>query len=220
MATAISSLFNRLKGRGEDKVKRYFVIFTLALLTSIGMFWGKAGVQTLPVLSMIGSQSASAQLIRATDTWRQVYEQLPDFPQENQYVRNETGEVNPESTLASRLIRYHLYVKRRLPNYRFDWKLTLADYLGANESINESEYPGSNTLTENPMSGDRAVIENLTRQQREELIEVLVGIFNPNYADSQMSTPSPQPSPSPTPTRRSHPGLPQPGDADLLKINF
>lgn len=184
------------------------------------MVWGKAGVETIPVLSMMGSQSASAQLIRATDTWRQVYEQLPDFPQENQYVRNETGEVNPESTLASRLIRYHLYVKRRLPNYRFDWKLTMADYLGANESINESEYPGSNTLTENPIAGDRAVIENLTRQQREELIEVLVGIFNPNYADSQMSTPSPQPSPSPTPTRRSHPGLPQPGDADLLKFNL
>jgi len=208
----------QLKWKG--KVKRYLMLFTLAILTSIGLCWGKAGIRTIPVLSIMGSQPANAQLIRSQDTWRQVYEQLPDFPKENQYVTNETGEVNLESTLASRLIRYHLYEKRRLPNYRFDWKLTLADYLGANEYINESDYPGSNTLTENPMAGDRAVIEKLTRQQREDLIDVLVSIYNPNYADSQMSTPTQQPSPTSTPTRPSTPRLPQPGDADLLKINF
>lgn len=208
----------QLKRKG--KATRLVVLFTLAILTSIGLCWGKAGVKTIPVLSIMGSQPARGQLMRSQDTWRQVYEQLPDFPKENQYVRNETGEVNPESTLASRLIRYHLYVKRRLPNYRFDWKLTLADYLGANESINESEYPGSNTLTENPMAGDRAVIEKLTRQQREDLIEVLVSIYNPNRPDPQTSTPKPQPSSTSTPTRPSNPRLPQPGDADLLKINF
>jgi len=64
------------------------------------------------------------------------------------------------------------------------------------------------------------VIEKLTRQQREELIEVLVSIYNPNRPDPQLSTPSPQPSPPSTPTRPSKPGLPQPGDADLLNINF
>jgi hypothetical protein len=208
----------QLKRKG--KATRLVMLFTLAILTSIGLGWGKAGIRTIPVLSIISSQPASAQLMRSQDTWRQVYEQLPDFPKENQYVTNETGEVNLESTLVSRLIRYHLYEKRRLPNYRFDWKLTLADYLGANEYINESEYPGSNTLTENPMAGDRAAIEKLTRQQREELIEVLVSIYNPNYADSQMSTPNPQPSPPSTPTRPSKPRLPQPGDADLLNINF
>ncbi|MFP4123757.1 hypothetical protein [Coleofasciculus sp.] len=204
----------------KGKATRLVVLFTLAILTSIGLCWGKAGVRTIPVLSIMGSQPARAQLIRSQDTWRQVYEQLPDFPKENQYVTNETGEVNLESTLASRLIRYHLYVKRRLPNYRFDWKLTLADYLGANDYINESDYPGSNRLTENPMVGDRAVIEKLTRQQREELIEVLVSIYNPNRPDPQMSTPNPQPSPPSTPTRPSKPRLPQPGDADLLNINF
>ncbi|MFW5665166.1 MAG: hypothetical protein ACOC2Z_06375 [Coleofasciculus sp.] len=208
----------QLKRKG--KATRLVVLFTLAILTSIGLCWGKAGIRTIPALSIMGSQPASAQLMRSQDTWRQVYEQLPDFPKENQYVTNETGEVNLESTLASRLIRYHLYVKRRLPNYRFDWKLTLADYLGANDYINESLYPGSNTLTENPMAGDRAVIEKLTRQQREELIEVLVSIYNPNRPDPQMSIPSPQPSPPSTPTRPSKPGLPQPGDADLLNINF
>jgi len=208
----------QLKRKG--KATRYFVLFTLAILTSISLCWGKAGIRTIPVLSIISSQPASAQLIRSQDTWRQVYEQLPDFPKENQYVTNETGEVNLESTLVSRLIRYHLYEKRRLPNYRFDWKLTLADYLGANEYINESDYPGSSTLTENPMAGDRAAIEKLTRQQREELIEVLVSIYNPNRPDPQMSTPNPQPSPPSTPTRPSKPRLPQPGDADLLNINF
>ncbi|MFP4101086.1 hypothetical protein [Coleofasciculus sp.] len=208
----------QLKRKG--KATRLVVLFTLAILTSIGLCWGKAGIRTIPALSIMGSQPASAQLMRSQDTWRQVYEQLPDFPKENQYVTNETGEVNLESTLASRLIRYHLYEKRRLPNYRFDWKLTLADYLGANEYMNESLYPGSNTLTENPMAGDRAVIEKLTRQQREELIEVLVSIYNPNRPDPQMSIPSPQPSPPSTPTRPSKPGLPQPGDADLLNINF
>jgi len=208
----------QLKRKG--KATRLVVLFTLAILTSIGLCWGKAGIRTIPVLSIMGSQPASAQLMRSQDTWRQVYERLPDFPQENQYISSETGEVNVESTLASRLIRYHLYEKRRLPNYRFDWKLTLADYLGANEYINESDYPGSNTLTENPMAGDRAVIEKLTRQQREELIEVLVSIYNPNRPDPQLSTPSPQPSPPSTPTRPSKPGLPQPGDADLLNINF
>jgi len=208
----------QLKRKG--KATRLVVLFTFAILTSIGLCWGKAGIRTIPVLSIMGSQPASAQLMRSQDTWRQVYERLPDFPQENQYISSETGEVNVESTLASRLIRYHLYEKRRLPNYRFDWKLTLADYLGANEYINESDYPGSNTLTENPMAGDRTVIEKLTRQQREDLIEVLVSIFNPNRPDPQMSTPSQQPSPPPTPTRRSNPGLPQPGDADLLKMKF
>ncbi|EDX77278.1 hypothetical protein MC7420_415 [Coleofasciculus chthonoplastes PCC 7420] len=208
----------QLKRKG--KATRLVMLFTLAILTSISLGWGKAGIRTIPVLSIISSQPASAQLMRSQDTWRQVYEQLPDFPKENQYVTNETGEVNLESTLVSRLIRYHLYEKRRLPNYRFDWKLTLADYLGANEYINESEYPGSNTLTENPMAGDRAAIEKLTRQQREELIEVLVSIYNPNRPDPQMSTPNPQPSPPSTPTRPSNPRLPQPGDADLLNINF
>ncbi|MEQ8971742.1 MAG: hypothetical protein RIE73_15265 [Coleofasciculus sp. C1-SOL-03] len=206
-----------IKVRRESKATRYFVLFTLALVTSVGLCWGKAGIGNIPVAPIIGSQPASAQLIRSQDRWRQVYEQLPDFPQENQYVRSETGEVNVESTLASRLIRYHLYVKRRPPNYRFDWKLTLADYLGANEYINESQYPGSNTLRENPMAGDRTVIENLTRQQREELIEVLVSIFNPNRSDSPMTTPSQQPSPPPTPTPPAKPRLPQPGDADLLR---
>ncbi|MEQ8757824.1 MAG: hypothetical protein RID09_30500 [Coleofasciculus sp. G1-WW12-02] len=208
----------QLKHKG--KATGFVVLFTLTFVMSIGLCWGKAGVRTIPVLPILGSQPASAQLIRSQDTWRQVYERLPDFPKENQYVSNETGEVNLETTLASRLIRYHLYVKRRLPNYRFDWKLTLADYLGANEYINESVYPSSNTLRENPMAGDRAAIEKLTRQQREDLIEVLVSIYNPNRPDTQISTPSQQPSPPSTPTRPSKPRLPQPGDADLLNINF
>ena len=73
--------------------------------------------------------------VRPTEVWPLIYEKIPDLPLENDYISKGTGEVNPKETLVSRLIRYHFYVKGRPPNYRFDWKLTLADYLGANDYL-------------------------------------------------------------------------------------
>lgn len=108
--------------------------------------------------------SAIVQLVRPTEVWPQIYEQLPDLPWENNYVSTETGEVEANNTLVGRLVRYHFYVKRRPPNFRFDWKLTLADYLGANELLQESVYPGYESLKENPMEGDRQAIQSLTRE--------------------------------------------------------
>ncbi|MDJ1169329.1 hypothetical protein PMG71_07820 [Roseofilum sp. BLCC_M154] len=126
------------------------------------------------------SPAALAQSrIRSRDLWRLVYEQLPDFPLENDYVSTLTGEVNPDNTLVERLIRYHLYVKKRTPLYRLDWKLTLADYLGANEIMYEESYPSADVLTENPFKRDRQAVENLTRSQRDALIDVLVSLYNP-----------------------------------------
>ncbi|MEQ8962394.1 MAG: hypothetical protein RLP02_31455, partial [Coleofasciculus sp. C2-GNP5-27] len=60
-----------IKVRRESQATRYFVLFTLAFVTSIGLCWGKAGIGNIPVSPIIGSQPASAQLIRSQDRWRQ-----------------------------------------------------------------------------------------------------------------------------------------------------
>ncbi|MEO0688025.1 MAG: hypothetical protein AAFY76_23950, partial [Cyanobacteria bacterium J06649_11] len=114
----------------------------------------------------------------SSNTWRQVYKKLPDFPLENKYFSKRTGKIAESQTLARRLIRYHVYLKGRAPNTRLDWKLTLADYLGANEIMYDSSYPGSDTLKTNPINGDRTAIKRLNRSQRNTLIQVLVNIFN------------------------------------------
>ncbi len=151
------------------------------------------------------------------DVWKQVYQKLPNLPQENKYVSRD-GKVNPNNNLVNRLIQYHVYIKGRSPNYRLDWKLTLADYLGANELIQESTYPGANTLRTNPLAGDRAAITRLNRKQRNALAQSLVSVFNPNSSDVTTSTQAP-PQPSKTPNSQTSPSFPQPkpGDAQLLQ---
>ncbi|MBD2357288.1 hypothetical protein H6G41_22150 [Tolypothrix sp. FACHB-123] len=130
---------------------------------------------------------ALAQRISPGDVWQQVYQQLPDFPKENQYISKETGKVAENNTLAARLIRYHIYVKERSPAYRLDWKLTLADYLNANETMYDITYPGHDTLRENPIESDRAAIAKLTHTQRNALVQVLTNIFSSSYS----ATPQP-----------------------------
>ncbi|MDJ0555466.1 MAG: hypothetical protein QNJ68_13690 [Microcoleaceae cyanobacterium MO_207.B10] len=154
--------------------------------------------------------------VRPTDVWPFVYEKIPGLPLENDYVSKETGEVDTENTLISRLIRYHFYVKGRPPNFRFDWKLTLADYLGANDYLQSSVYPGHNDLTENPMEGDREAIQSLTRSQRETLVNRLVDIFSGD--PDPPSIPRVQERSNPRQSSPRTPVLPQPGDADLLKL--
>jgi hypothetical protein len=162
----------------------------------------------------LGFQPVSAQRIGTGDAWRLVYEQLPNFPRENQYISKESGKKAENNTLVSRLILYHTYVKTRAPNFRLDWKLTLADYLGANEVMYEGVYPGSDTLRQNPLDNDRAAIARLNRRQREALIQALVNVFTPKT----QSTPAPPDNPSQSgesaPTRSRSP---QPGGAQLLK---
>ena len=156
--------------------------------------------------------------VRPSDVAPQVYKQLPNLPLENRYINQETGKVDSENTLLNRLIRYHIYVKGRPPIYRLDWKLTLADYLGANEFMQESRYPGSDILRGNPIEGDRAVISRLNRNQRDALVQVLVSIFNPNSPSSTL-TPGAGTQPLGTPTHdaRPMPSQPQPEGARLLK---
>jgi hypothetical protein len=210
-----------LKAIRKSKAIRLTLHLTIATLASVSLFLWKAQVQDSGIFKLIGLQPASAQFGVPQDAWRKVYERLPDLPLENQYVSNQTGKVDSNSTLVSRLIRYHMYVKSRPAFYRFDWKLTLADYLGVYDYLDESRYPGNDTLKENPMEGDRAAIQKLTRTQRDALVNVLVSIFSPNRPTAPAPAPAPTPSTSsPPPTTpnpsNSTPSLPQPGDAQLL----
>jgi hypothetical protein len=205
-----------LKAIRKRKVIKLTLHLTIATLTGVCLFLWKAEVRDPSVFKLMGLKPATAQIWRTEDVWRQVYERLPNLPQENQYVSKETGQVNPDDTLVSRLIRYHVYTKSRPPNYRFDWKLTMADYLGANELLMESQYPSNNTLRENPMEGDRSAIQKLSRTERDALVNVLASVFNPNRTETSAPTPSASPPPETTPNPRATPSLPKPGDARLL----
>jgi len=163
--------------------------------------------------TLFTNQPGIAQTITPSDVWQIVYQKLPDFPRENKYINKENGKVAENNTLATRLIRYHVYTKGRSPIYRLDWKLTLADYLGANEVMYDSSYPGNETLRENPIDGDKAAIARLTRSQRNALVEVLVNIFNPNT----QNTSAPRPNTTANPTTSTTPQPPQGGGAQLLK---
>ena len=192
----------------HKRILRFFIAALAVAVTLLGIAVKKSSGPNL-----FSTQPAIAQLVRPSDVWRQVYQQLPNLPLENQYISKETGKVELNNTLVSRLIKYHSYVKGRPPNYRLDWKLTLADYLGANEVMEDGVYPGNDSLRQNPMDSDRAAINHLNRAQRDALVEVLVNIFN----ESATVAPTPDvPHPTTTnPTSTAAP-LPRPGDAKLL----
>jgi hypothetical protein len=154
-----------------------------------------------------------SQIQRPEAVAQQIYQEMPDLPKENNYSRQDTGAIDPNNTLISRFLRYHQDTKKRFTLIRFDWQLTLGDYLGVNEPIIEERYPGSATLTVNPMTADIKAINSLNRRQRERLVTLLVKIYNPAILPQE--TPNPSPSPSPSPRR---PSLSKPGDADLLKF--
>ncbi len=121
--------------------------------------------------------STPIRRFRIEEAWQKVYQQVPDLPREDQYVNRETGKVDSNNTLVSRLIRYHYYTKGRPMNYRLDWKFTLADYLGINEPIEATTYPGASNLRQNPFERDRAIIQKLNRKQRDALVQALVNVF-------------------------------------------
>lgn len=199
---------------------RFLLFFRFLLTKSVPkppLKRGVGGILIAIALSLpaIAQQPPAADI---RDAWKPVYKQLPNLPLENKYVSRESGKVNPDSTLVNRLIEYHVYVKGRAPNYRLDWKLTLADYLGANELIQDTTYPGAKTLHQNPLEGDRAAINRLNRQQRAALVQTLVNVFTPETSTSP-TTESPTTNQQP-PTNNQQPptfSQPKPGDADLLK---
>lgn len=179
-----------------------------------------------PQPSLLAQSSPLAQTtprLRTGDAWQQLYQSLPDFPRENQYISTETGDVAESNTLVSRMIRYHTFIKGRSANSRLDWKLTLADYLGANERMSDLTYPSGDTLRTNPIEGDRLAIDRLDRRQREAFVDAIVRVFMLQEAGLSPSSPMTPPAaespttplnqPESTPTRIPDP---QPGDAQLL----
>jgi len=185
-----------------------------------------AGFLAIAPTINLGVSPAAAQLptINVIDTAQILYDRLPFLPLENEYV-DEDGQSVPESTLLTRMLQYHTGVKQRQPFFRLDWKLTLADYLGVNETIQADTYPNSRTFRENPMDGDVAAVRQLSREQRAQLVDTVVLLLNP-LASQQPSIPSTQPSaPTNRPAPPARPGMgtsnplplePQPGDAQLL----
>lgn len=167
---------------------------TLTALVVVGFVVLSSALKNTAI-NLFAPQTAIAQTVSVNDAWQQVYQQLPDLPREDQYVSRQTGKVDPNNTLVRRLISYHVYTKGRPPNFRLDWKLTLADYLGANEIIEESRYPGSDTLRQNPLAGDRAAIERLSRQQRDALVQSLVNVLGGGTSTSTPTATPVQPQP-------------------------
>ncbi|MEG4484739.1 hypothetical protein [Microcoleus sp. D2_18a_B4] len=211
---------NRLK----QGLSFLFVTLSVAIFTLLSWVLesGELSMSALEPSLLRSSESASVQRVsqqsappqvRVQDAWKLVYEKLPDFPIENNYISKETGKVDPTNTLVGRLIRYHVFVKGRPPNYRFDWKLSLADYLGATpDYLVESVYPGKDVLRSNPMEQDRAAIQSLNRAQRDALVQALVDVFTETSGRGR--TPAGE-----KPQGRSNsPEIPQPqpGDAKLL----
>lgn len=172
-----------------------------ASMALISLISGLLIVTTLSVLlpEVLTQSPVLAQRVRPEGVWQVVYERVPSLPKENQYVSKETGKVEADNTLVGRFARYHLYVAGRSPLYRFDWKLTLADYLGLglNGAFDETSYPSRATLRINPADGDRAAINRLNRSQREALVQALVDAFSPAADSSQASPAMPQPGSTP-----------------------
>ncbi len=193
------------------KHQKWLGVFLLSLSVS----WGVMQLE-LSQFKGLGLNSVVGQTLRPEQAAEIIYEKLPYLPQENRYRSAETGEINPEHTLISRFIRYHKDFKRRSPQYRLDWKVTLADYLGVNQSPRESNYPGS-TLDTNPLAQDIEVIRQLSRRQRQQLVDLLVEIYNPQpQATTNQAVPNETEETSSPGSTPSTPSLSQPGDAQLL----
>jgi hypothetical protein len=124
--------------------------------------------------TLISASTATAQVVRTSEIAQKIHTELPEIPIENQYFSRKLNKIDPNNTLISRVLRYHSYVKGRPVYVRLDWKLTLADYLDANDIMDSATYPSQDVLTVNPMEGDRAAINKLPRETRNRLIDRLM----------------------------------------------
>ncbi|MEA5570676.1 hypothetical protein [Calothrix sp. UHCC 0171] len=175
--------FNLITQSGFFRLKstRRILYLALLLIVMAAVFFSAepSHINTNLISNFFTTQPVMAQRITVGDAWRQVYQQLPNFPKENTYTNREGGKIAENNTLVGRMIQYHVYLKGRAPNYRLDWKLTLADYLGVNEVIYDTNYPGHELLRKNPLDGDKAAITKLSRRQRDTLVQALVNVFSP-----------------------------------------
>ncbi|MGB3495815.1 MAG: hypothetical protein WBA57_24010 [Elainellaceae cyanobacterium] len=172
--------------RWRSRWLRFLALATATALVLIGLY-GLPAHQEPEALtessshhqlaSLFQTHPVAAQRLRASDIAELVYARHPDLPLENTYIDDDSGDVDDDNTLMSRFIRYHLYVMRRFPNFRLDWKLTFADYLGANEWVLQDEYPGVINLRTNPRDQDLEVVRQLSIAKRDAVVETLVEIF-------------------------------------------
>ncbi len=180
------------------------------------------GWAIVAAVALLGSGPAYAQLRLIPEAARRVYEALPDLPLENTYTPvnpNDGGPPPEEDTLVRRMMVYHLQVVGRSPTDRFDWQLTLADYLDANEPIVAQRYPGAERLTVNPYAQDKAAVQALSRQRRWALLRELVLAFGGDPDPKPLYIPpdlNPVPAP-PTPKPLERLPIPGAGSADLLR---
>ncbi|WOB41884.1 hypothetical protein HNI00_00850 [Thermoleptolyngbya oregonensis NK1-22] len=220
----------RSRSRRQTRI-RLLSRLIAALLIAAGMLLALgliAPTQTRYANSPLGAQRAIAQQYGVPIPSRvaeEIYRRLPEIPLENNYISQRTGAVDPEDTFLSRMIRYHTLIKGRSPISRFDWKLTLADYLGINEPMVPGSYPGAINLTTNPLEADTAVVNQFTRAQRDALVNTLVAFFNPSVLNpppqltpSGVSAETPQQNAPPVGRGSTQPLPlePRPGDAQLL----
>ena len=115
-----------------------------------------------------------AGIVRTAEIAQKVYAELPELPLENQYFNQKLKKIDPNNTLINRMLRYHTFTKGRPTDIRLDWKLTVADYLGANDIMDPATYPSHDVLSKNPLDGDRAAVNTLTRSMRDRLIDRLI----------------------------------------------
>jgi hypothetical protein len=204
-----------LLGQKQNLTSRILSFFFLALL-GLSLVLGLGTHHNSSAIAQNPPTVPNTSSIRAEGAAAIVYQQLPYLPKENEYRRKETGEIDPEHTLISRFIRYNQDLKKRTNRYRFDWKLTLADYLAVNETIDPQTYPGSVTLTINPFETDAKAIQALNRRQRQELVDLLAFIYKPQATEKPAKikiSPTPQSTPK---DESGKPSLAKPGDAQLL----
>lgn len=216
-----SKIAHSLVSLFQNRHHRIGKIFSFLLLVFLGFSFAILGNfnPSLPnaIAQDVPPTVSNTSSLRVEDVAAIVYQQLPYLPKENQYRRSETGEVDPNHTLISRFIRYHQDVKKRQTRYRLDWRITFADYLGANELIDPDKYPGKISLQTNPVTTDIKAIQGLNRRQRQEVVDLLALIYKPKAStanpNSPQASPTPQAAPSVDPRK---PSLGKPGDAQLL----
>jgi hypothetical protein len=117
---------------------------------------------------------AQARVVRTAEIAQKIYADLPTIPLENQYFNQKLNKIDPKNTLINRILRYHAYTKGRPVDLRLDWKLTIADYLDANDIMDPATYPSHDVLSKNPLDADRAAVNTLSRSTRNQLIDRLI----------------------------------------------
>lgn len=140
---------------------------------TIGL-WVATAIATILLSIAPSTLPANANIVRTAEIAQKIYTELPEIPLENQYFNQKLKKIDPNNTLINRILHYHAFTKGRPADMRLDWKLTLADYLGANDIMDPATYPSHDVLNKNPLDNDRAAVNTLTRSMRDQLIDRLI----------------------------------------------